>query len=110
MSGKMPRMTLPTQLVLGELIADPTQRIHGFELCAATGLPSGTVYPILARLEGMGWLESEWEEPEVHVPAGRPRRRYYRLTEDGAVGARAALAAVASSRLKAAARLRAAGA
>src|SRR5581483_10484700 len=48
MSGKMPRMTLPTQLVLGELIGDPARRIHGFELCAATGQPSGTVYPILA--------------------------------------------------------------
>jgi PadR family transcriptional regulator, regulatory protein PadR len=110
MSGKTPRMTLPTQLVLGELIADPTRRIHGFELCAATGQPSGTVYPILARLEGLGWLESEWEEPEVHVPAGRPRRRYYRLTEDGAAGARIALRAAEASRLKAAARLRAAGA
>jgi PadR family transcriptional regulator len=109
MSGKMPRMTLPTQLVLGELIADPARRIYGFELCAATGQPSGTVYPILARLEGLGWLESDWEEPELHVPAGRPRRRYYRLTEDGAAGARTALRAAEASRLKAAARLRAAG-
>jgi DNA-binding PadR family transcriptional regulator len=110
MSGKALRMTLPTQLVLGELTADPTRRIHGYELCAATGQPSGTVYPILARLEHLGWLESEWEEPEVHVPAGRPRRRYYRLTEDGAVGARIALQAAKTSRLKAAARLRTAGA
>jgi PadR family transcriptional regulator, regulatory protein PadR len=110
MSEKMPRMTLPTQLVLGELIADPTRRIHGFELCAATGRPSGTVYPILAKLEHLGWLESEWEEPDVHVPAGRPRRRYYRLTEDGAVGARTALLASRAGRLKAASRLRAAGA
>jgi DNA-binding PadR family transcriptional regulator len=107
MSGKM---TLSTQLVLGALIADPTRRIHGFELCAATGQPSGTVYPILARLEGLGWLESEWEEPEVHVPAGRPRRRYYRLTEDGAAGARIALQAAEASRLKAVAGLRTAGA
>jgi hypothetical protein len=110
MSGKMPQMTLPTQLVLGELIADPARRIHGFELCAATGQPGGTVYPILARLEGLGWLESEWEEPEVHVPAGRPRRRYYRLTEDGTTKARIALRAAEVSRLKAATRLRTAGA
>jgi PadR family transcriptional regulator, regulatory protein PadR len=110
MSGKMPRMTLPTQLVLGELIADPARRIHGFELCAATGLASGTVYPILLRLEERGWLESEWEEPEVHVPAGRPRRRYYRLTEDGAAGARLVLQAAKASRLKASTRLRTAGA
>jgi PadR family transcriptional regulator PadR len=110
MSGKMPRMTLQTQLVLGELIADPTRRIHGFEFCAATGLSSGTIYPILVRLEGLGWLESEWEEPEVHVPAGRPRRRYYRLTEDGATRARIALQAAEPSRQKASARLRTAGA
>jgi PadR family transcriptional regulator, regulatory protein PadR len=110
MPEKLPRMTLPTQLVLGELTADPTRRIHGFELCAATGQPSGTVYPILARLEGLGWLESEWEEPDLHVPAGRPRRRYYRLTEDGAAAARTALQAAKASRLKAAARLRTAGA
>jgi PadR family transcriptional regulator PadR len=103
-------MTLPTQLVLGELIADPARRIYGFELCAATGQPSGTVYPILRRLEDLGWLESEWEEPEVHVPAGRPRRRYYRLSEDGAVGARTALQAAKAGRLKAVARLRTAGA
>lgn len=103
-------MTLPTQLVLGELIADPARRVHGFELCAATGQPSGTVYPILARLEGFGWLESEWEVPEVHVPAGRPRRRYCRLTEDGSAGARAALRAAEASRLKAVARLWTAGA
>jgi hypothetical protein len=110
MSVKVPRMTLPTQLVLGELIADPMRRVHGFRLCAATGQPSGTVYPILARLEGLGWLDSEWEEPEVHVPAGRPRRRYYQLTEDGAAKAKSALQAAEAGRLKAAARLRAAGA
>jgi len=110
MSRKTLRMTLPTQLVLGELIADPTRRIHGFELCAATGLLSGTVYPILLRLEERGWLESQWEEPEVHVPAGRPRRRYYRLTEDGAAGARTALRAAEASRLRAATGLRTAGA
>lgn len=110
MSGNVPRMTLPTQLVLGELIADPARRIHGFELCAVTGQPSGTVYPILIRLERLGWLESAWEEPEVHASAGRPRRRYYKLTEDGAAKARLALQAAEASRLKAAARLRTAGA
>jgi DNA-binding MarR family transcriptional regulator len=110
MLGKAPRMTLPTQLVLGELIADPARRIYGFELCAATGQPSGTVYPILIKLEGLGWLESEWEDPQVHGPAGRPRRRYYRLTEDGAARARIALRAAEAKRLKAAARLQTAGA
>jgi PadR family transcriptional regulator, regulatory protein PadR len=110
MSGNMPRMTLATQRVLKELIADPTRRIYGFELCAAAELHSGTLYPILVRLEGLGWLESEWEEPEVHVPEKRPRRRYYRLTEDGAARARNALQAVRASHIKMGARVRPAGA
>ena len=68
-----PRMTLPTQLVLRELMADPTKAMYGLELCAAAGLPSGTIHPILARLERFGWLESSWEEIDPHKK-GRPRR------------------------------------
>jgi hypothetical protein len=57
----------------------------------AAGLPSGTVHPILARLETVGWLESRWEEIDPRVE-GRPARRYYRLTSDGMELARTALA------------------
>src|SRR5208282_1432231 len=49
----------------------------------ATGLPSGTIYPILARLERIGWVDSDWEDPDAHIAEGRPRRRYYRLTRAG---------------------------
>jgi PadR family transcriptional regulator len=86
------RMTLQTQLVLRALLDRPTAQHYGLELCERTGLPSGTVYPIIARLEQVGWLESEWEAPDEHIAAGRPRRRYYRLTEDGAERGRGALA------------------
>ena len=55
------------------------------------GLPSGTVHPILARLETVGWLTSRWEQIDPRVE-GRPTRRYYRLTPDGLELARAALA------------------
>jgi PadR family transcriptional regulator, regulatory protein PadR len=79
-----PRMTLQTQLVIDELLKDPGKPRYGLELCDDTGLPSGTVYPILARLEQVGWMESYWEDPEAHVLDRRPRRRYYRLTRDGA--------------------------
>lgn len=84
-------MTIPTQLVLRALLAEPTKEMYGLEVCAEAGLQSGTIHPILARLEGLGWLESRWEDikPEEE---GRPRRRYYRLTEDGAERARIALA------------------
>jgi PadR family transcriptional regulator PadR len=85
-------MTLQVQLVLGALLADPAAERYGLQLCADTGLPSGTIYPIMARLERLGWVESSWEAPSRHVAEGRPRRRYYRLSGDGVGHARAALA------------------
>jgi len=86
-----PRMTLPTQLVLRALLERPTHEFYGLEICAAAGLPSGTIHPILARLEKFGWLRSRWEDLDPHE-AGRPRRRYYSLTLDGAAQARQVLA------------------
>ncbi len=88
MSG--PRMTLPTQLVLRALIADPTTEMYGLEIGRLAELPSGTIHPILARLEGHGWLESRWEDLDP-AREGRPRRRYYRLTPDGVAHAARAL-------------------
>jgi DNA-binding PadR family transcriptional regulator len=85
-------MTLQTQLVLRALLADPQASYYGLQLCDETGLASGTIYPIIARLEQVGWVTSDWEDPAEHVAAGRPRRRYYQITEDGAEQARAALA------------------
>lgn len=86
-----PRMTLPTQLVLRAMLEEPTKQKYGLEICEGSGLATGTIHPILARFEKLGWLESEWEEADPHLQ-GRPRRRYYRLTEDGAERARIALA------------------
>ncbi|WP_231626691.1 PadR family transcriptional regulator [Streptomyces apocyni] len=86
------RMTLQTQLVLRALLEDPAKERYGLELCELAGLPSGTIYPILARLEHVGWVESTWEDPALHEGAGRPRRRFYRIAEDGAEHARDALA------------------
>src|SRR5690348_9608250 len=88
----VPRMTLPTQLVLRALLAEPTREMYGLQICAEAGLPSGTIHPILARLEGLGWLESCWEDGASARQEGRPRRRYYRLTKDGAERAHMALA------------------
>jgi PadR family transcriptional regulator, regulatory protein PadR len=86
-----PRMTLSVQLVLHALLEDPTRQMYGLEIGATAGLPSGTVHPILARLEGIGWLESQWEEIDPREQ-GRPQRRYYKLTASGARSARQALA------------------
>jgi PadR family transcriptional regulator, regulatory protein PadR len=89
--GTEPRMTIPTQLVLEALVADPDRELYGVEIGELATLRSGTVHPILARLEGVGWLSSRWEDIDSQVE-GRPPRRYYRLTADGALAARAALA------------------
>jgi len=76
---------------LRAMLADPAQEMYGLQICTEAGLPSGTIHPILARLEHLGWAESRWEEIDARAE-GRPRRRYYRLTKDGAELARDALA------------------
>lgn len=86
-----PRLTLPLQLVLRVLLEDWEQERYGLEIGEAAGLASGTVHPLLARLEGLGWLASRWEDIDP-VVAGRPARRYYQLTPAGAAQARDALA------------------
>lgn len=72
---------------------------------ALTGLPSGTVFPILARFERLGWLQSGWEELDPSQ-AGRPRRRYYRFTDSGKVHTDEVLVRVACERRRRAASLR----
>jgi DNA-binding PadR family transcriptional regulator len=84
-------MTIPTQLVLQALLDDPERELYGVEMGELAGLRSGTVHPILARLEGAGWLQSRWEDIDPRTE-GRPARRYYRLTAEGARAAEAALA------------------
>jgi|HubBroStandDraft_1064217.scaffolds.fasta_scaffold112087_3 PadR family transcriptional regulator PadR len=87
-----PRMTLATQRVLRALLERPADERYGLEISEYAGLPGGTIYPILARYEQLGWLESRWENLDPREEA-RPRRRYYRLSRDGAEKAREALAA-----------------
>jgi PadR family transcriptional regulator, regulatory protein PadR len=78
--------------VLAVLCEQPSRWQHGYALAAATGLKSGTLYPILIRLSDRGLVEACWqEEPQP----GRPRRHLYRLTAGGLASATGALAAVA---------------
>lgn len=86
-------MTLPTQLVLRAMLDNPAQPMYGLQISQVAGLASGTIHPILARLEACGWLESHWEEIDPHQER-RPRRRYYRLTPGGVELSQAALARV----------------
>jgi PadR family transcriptional regulator PadR len=82
-----PRMTASVLKVAAALLADPAAERYGMQLMHDTGLPSGTLYPILVRLERAGWIESRWEQIDP-VAEGRPSRRYYRLTAQGATEAR----------------------
>jgi PadR family transcriptional regulator len=56
---------------------------HGFDVIDNTGLPGGTVYPALSRLERDGFVSSAWEDVAVARESGRPPRRYYRVTRTG---------------------------
>lgn len=56
---------------------------YGFDVMDVTGLPSGTVYPILSRLERDGHVRSRWEDARVAREEKRPSRKYYRVTGEG---------------------------
>jgi len=56
---------------------------YGLDLMTATGLPSGTVYPQLGRLESRGLVQASWESEDVARKEARPKRRYYQITESG---------------------------
>ena len=75
-------LTYPTTLVLHAL-ANGVR--HGFDILDATGLPSGTVYPILRRLEREALVSAQWEEAAIAHAEQRPPRRYYELTAAGKV-------------------------
>ena len=79
--------------------SDRTWR-HGYELAQLTGLRSGTLYPLLIRLEAQGHLEAKWQPPATK---GRPPRHVYRLTASGvalAHGQKAAPESDAASKRK----------
>ena len=76
----MPSLTSATALVLDALARGHR---HGFDILDATGLPSGTVYPILRRLEEERLAASRWEDAAKAQREQRPPRRYYELTAEG---------------------------
>lgn len=71
--------------VLSALLDARKDWSHGYELRRLTGVKSGTLYPLLIRLEAKGYLEAKWRQPEQ---GGRPPRHVYRLTASGLVLAR----------------------
>lgn len=80
MTSRQRRPSAQTLAVLDALRAGDWS--YGLEIAVVTGLKSGSLYPILARLDERGLLESRWLEPER---AGRPARHAYRLTAAGKI-------------------------
>jgi DNA-binding PadR family transcriptional regulator len=73
-------VTYTTALVLEAIAAGYH---YGFDAMDATGLPSGTVYPALRRLEDEGLVRSRWERAALAHDEGRPPRRYYEISASG---------------------------
>jgi PadR family transcriptional regulator PadR len=90
MGTEQPRITTQTIKVLAALMSSKETEMSGAEIGRQTELSSGTLYPILLRLEEAGWLKSHWETEDPHE-LGRPRRRFYQVTGAGMRKARAAL-------------------
>ena len=76
-----PNVSRQTIKVLAQLLSRRNGWHYGYALARETGLPSGTLYPILIRLAEQGWLETKWTEPDR---PGVPPRHTYRLTSAGA--------------------------
>ena len=82
-------VTYPTTLVL-DAVARGAR--YGFDIADRTGLQTGTVYPVLRRLESLGFVRSSWESEKIARREQRPARRYYEITSAGGDALEAALA------------------
>lgn len=75
-----------------EVLLGTEESRWGLEIIKLTGRPSGSVYPLLDRLERAGWVTSSWDDD---AERRGPRRRMYRLTPEGAAEARRVVARAA---------------
>ncbi len=91
-------MTASLERVLRVFLDDPAAPRYGYDLMKAAALPSGTLYPMLARLQAQTLLVSAWETPRQD---GERPRRYYRLTGEGVKVARLELAQLPARRRRA---------
>jgi PadR family transcriptional regulator PadR len=88
-------MTVPLERVLRAFLTDPAVPRYGYDLMKAAKLKSGTLYPMLGRLEDDGLVTSAWETPRQE---GERPRKYYQLTGEGIAVARLELAQVSAGR------------
>jgi DNA-binding PadR family transcriptional regulator len=86
------KVTVPLERVLRAFLDDPREPRYGYDLMKAASLQSGTLYPLLARLEHQKLVASAWETPQQE---GQRPRKYYRLTSEGTRVARLEIARAA---------------
>ncbi len=79
----MPRQRSLSMTGMAVLKAIAAGYNYGFDIMDVTGLPGGTVYPQLSRLERDNLLKFSWEDPEIARDEKRPPRKYYDVTEEG---------------------------
>jgi PadR family transcriptional regulator PadR len=91
MRERKPRLSFQTLRVLRLFMNQPVSKLAGSDIWKEIGIQSGTLYPILARLEKAGWLGSEWESIDPKE-AARPRKRLYWITGLGQTEAHSAFA------------------
>ena len=82
---RRPNRSAETRMLLTALLLQPRSWHYGYELSKRTGLKSGTLYPLLIRLNDQGLLESKWIEPGT---PGKPPRHAYKLSPSGLAFAR----------------------
>lgn len=75
-----PRLSHTAAMILQAIAAG---HVYGYTIMEVTGLPSGTVYPALRRLERDQLIRSQWERQSIADAALRPARKYYKLTRTG---------------------------
>lgn len=89
-TSKTPRITGATLKVLGCLLDSYPNEISGAEIINQRKMLSGTIYPLLERLEVSGWVTSSWEQVDPRE-VGRPRKRLYKLTSAGLSASKSAV-------------------
>ncbi len=85
---RQPNSSPQSLSLLRAFLAEPQAWHYGYSLSLATHLKSGTLYPMLMRLQSQGLLEARWGESDT---PGRPQRHLYRLSRAGLAAARAAM-------------------
>lgn len=91
--AQAPKITLLTLKALARFLSS-RKPLAGADLMRELDLPSGTIYPLLKKLESIGWVTSIWEDIDP-TSEGRPRKHLYTLTKDGRAKAKQAIRSVA---------------